>query len=162
MAIVKTAASMLYGHLLRAGVGIHEYCKRPLHGKVAVVDDEWSTIGSSNLDPLSLALNLEANLSIRDAEFNRVLTAELERLIREECREVRAEEFPAHGLWVTVRSFFVFHFLRLFPMWVGWLPRHAPHLETAAAPAAAHPPQARDSEQRRATDRHEAENGRAA
>jgi hypothetical protein len=45
---------MLYHHLLRAGVRIYEYCDRPLHGKVALMDDEWATVGSSNLDPLSL------------------------------------------------------------------------------------------------------------
>lgn len=66
MPIVKIAAGLLYDHLLRAGVRIYEYCERPLHGKVAVVDDNWSTVGSSNLDPLSLALNLEANVVIRD------------------------------------------------------------------------------------------------
>ena len=48
---------------------IHEYCERPLHGKVAVVDDEWATVGSSNLDPLSLSLNLEANVIMRDRAF---------------------------------------------------------------------------------------------
>ena len=55
---------MLYDHLLRAGVQIYEYCERPLHGKVAVIDDDWATVGSSNLDPLSLSLNLEANVMI--------------------------------------------------------------------------------------------------
>ncbi|RYF47648.1 MAG: cardiolipin synthase ClsB, partial [Comamonadaceae bacterium] len=62
MPIVKVAASMLYHHLLNAGVRIYEYCERPLHGKVAIMDDRWSTVGSSNLDPLSLSLNLEANV----------------------------------------------------------------------------------------------------
>ena len=61
---------MLYHHLLHAGVRIYEYCERPLHGKVALVDDEWSTVGSSNLDPLSLSLNLEANVIMRDRAFN--------------------------------------------------------------------------------------------
>jgi cardiolipin synthase len=51
-------------------VRIYEYCERPLHGKVAVMDDEWATVGSSNLDPLSLSLNLEANVIIRDRAFN--------------------------------------------------------------------------------------------
>jgi phosphatidylserine/phosphatidylglycerophosphate/cardiolipin synthase-like enzyme len=54
---VRFAATLLYGHLLREGVEVHEYCARPLHGKIAIVDDAWSTVGSSNLDPLSLALN---------------------------------------------------------------------------------------------------------
>src|SRR5690606_13315893 len=59
---VRLLSSLLYGYLVNGGVTIYEYCKRPLHGKVALVDDHWVTVGSSNLDPLSLALNLEANL----------------------------------------------------------------------------------------------------
>ncbi len=41
---------------------------------------EWSTVGSSNLDPLSLALNLEANVLIRDRAFNQQLYERLEAL----------------------------------------------------------------------------------
>jgi cardiolipin synthase len=37
----QDGASMLYHHLLNAGVRIYEYCERPLHGKVALMDDEW-------------------------------------------------------------------------------------------------------------------------
>ncbi|HWV10462.1 MAG TPA: cardiolipin synthase ClsB, partial [Pseudomonas sp.] len=69
---------LLYNYLLRDGVVIYEYCQRPLHGKVALVDHEWSTVGSSNLDPLSLALNLEANLFVRDRDFNQQLHEHLE------------------------------------------------------------------------------------
>lgn len=64
--LAKLAARMLYDYLLKEGVVIHEYCQRPLHGKVALVDEAWSTVGSSNLDPLSLSLNLEANVLIHD------------------------------------------------------------------------------------------------
>ena len=51
MPLVRLCSRLLYDYLLREGVRIHEYCQRPLHGKVAVIDDDWSTIGSSNLDP---------------------------------------------------------------------------------------------------------------
>src|SRR4029453_1234095 len=78
MPIVKTAAELLHSQLIQAGVEIHEYCKRPLHGKGAVIDDDWATVGSSNLDPLSLALNLEANVVIRDSAFNAVLNSRLQ------------------------------------------------------------------------------------
>lgn len=53
---------LLHEDLQRHSVKIHEYCRRPLHSKVAVVDDDWSTVGSSNLDPFSVSLNLEANM----------------------------------------------------------------------------------------------------
>jgi len=56
------ATPFLYGNLLKNGVRIAEYEKTILHGKVAVVDADWATIGSSNLDALSLVLNNEANM----------------------------------------------------------------------------------------------------
>ena len=132
MPIVKVAASLLYDHLQRDGVRIHEYCKRPLHGKVAVVDDEWSTVGSSNLDPLSLSLNLEANLVIRDPAFAAQLRTRLDMLIENDCKQVdRTAASSGLGLWQSLRSAVVFHFLRSFPRWATLLPPHAPKLVPA-------------------------------
>ncbi|WP_298292743.1 cardiolipin synthase ClsB [Thiomonas sp.] len=72
------AARALYGEMLRAGVQIFEYTPAYLHAKVAVVDDDWATVGSSNIDPLSLLVNLEANLAVRDQAFARELGAHIE------------------------------------------------------------------------------------
>jgi cardiolipin synthase len=127
MAIVQTAASLLYGHLTRAGVRVYEYCERPLHGKVAVVDDVWATVGSSNLDPTSLGLNLEANVLIRDRVFARHLHARLQELIDHRCRAV---SIPRPGLlasaWAQLRSAVVFHLLRRLPRWAEGLPSQEP------------------------------------
>ncbi|MET0335366.1 MAG: cardiolipin synthase ClsB, partial [Rhizobacter sp.] len=133
MPIVKFGAELLHDHLLRAGVKIYEYCQRPFHGKVALVDDEWATVGSSNLDPLSLALNLEANVVIRDREFNQVLAERLDKLMCESCREVAGATDAKPPLWTVMRSFVVFHVLRHFPQWAGWLPRHSPTVVNAGA-----------------------------
>lgn len=142
MPIVKFGASMLYSHLLRAGVRIYEYCERPLHGKVALVDDEWATVGSSNLDPLSLALNLEANVFIHDRDFNHGLYEKLSYLMRHSCKEIHAEELQESNWWRRVRGFFLYHILRRYPDWAGWLPAHAPRLtvlsQSGASPAAQH------------------------
>ncbi len=129
MPIVKKAAGILYDHLQRDGVRIHEYCKRPFHGKVAVVDDDWSTVGSSNLDPLSLALNLEANVILRDPAFASHLRERLEQLIANECTEVRPFAKKGWAPWQRLQSTLVFHFLRHFPSWAQHLPRHAPRVE---------------------------------
>ena len=129
MPIVKTAASLLYAWLQRHGVRIHEYCKRPFHGKVAVIDDDWATVGSSNLDPLSLSLNLEANVVLRDPAFAAELRASLERLIADDCREVAPIAPRGWRWWQGLRTVLVFHFLRRFPAWAGYLPRHAPRVE---------------------------------
>ena len=63
------AARPVYGALLKAGVDIHEYSASFLHAKVAVIDGHWATVGSSNLDPLSLLLAREANIVVEDAAF---------------------------------------------------------------------------------------------
>jgi cardiolipin synthase A/B len=71
------AARPVFGALLRAGVRIHEYAPSFLHAKVAVIDGRWATIGSSNLDPLSLLLAREANVVVDDARFARRLRERL-------------------------------------------------------------------------------------
>ncbi len=133
MPIAQKAAATLYENLLRAGVKVQEYCRRPLHGKVAIVDDEWATIGSSNLDPLSLSLNLEANIVVRDRAFNRTLGERLQHLIDNDCRAIRAEELEPSSRWTVLRNTLVFHFLRHFPRW-------APRIPSIARSAAPHAP----------------------
>jgi cardiolipin synthase len=71
------AARPVFGALLRAGVHIHEYAPSFLHAKVAVIDGRWATVGSSNLDPLSLLLAREANVVVDDERFARRLRARL-------------------------------------------------------------------------------------
>ena len=138
MPIVKTAASMLYHHLLHAGVRIFEYCDRPLHAKIALMDDQWSTVGSSNLDPLSLSLNLEANVIARDRAFNQLMWERMDRLMRESCKQIgEADLESGWSGWRLVRSFFIFHFLRWYPSWLGWLPRQVPRLTPAEVVALA-------------------------
>lgn len=63
------AARPVFGALLGAGVQIHEYAPSFLHAKVAVIDSRWATVGSSNLDPLSLLLAREANVVVDDHRF---------------------------------------------------------------------------------------------
>lgn len=127
--LAKLAARMLYDYLLKDGVVIHEYCQRPLHGKVALVDDEWSTVGSSNLDPLSLSLNLEANVLIRDRAFNQQLYERLETLARNHCQTMPENRKPRLWLWRLTVGFLVFHVMRHFPALTGWLPAHKPRLK---------------------------------
>lgn len=71
------ATHALYDQLLAAGIEIYEYQPSYLHAKVAVVDGLWATVGSSNIDPFSLMLALEANLAVQDAGFAGELHASL-------------------------------------------------------------------------------------
>ena len=71
------ATHALYDQLLAAGVEIYEYQPSYLHAKVAVIDGQWSTVGSSNIDPFSLLLAREANLVVQDEGFAAELRASL-------------------------------------------------------------------------------------
>lgn len=71
------AARPVYASLLEAGVEIHEYSASFLHAKVAVIDGEWATVGSSNLDPLSLLMAREANVVTRNQPFAQELRQQL-------------------------------------------------------------------------------------
>lgn len=77
----QTAARALYRDLLAAGVNIYEYRVSELHAKVAVVDDHWATVGSSNIDPFSLLLAREANIVVDDAAFAHDLQQRLQQAI---------------------------------------------------------------------------------
>lgn len=134
MPIVTVGARLLYNYLVKGGVEIYEYRRRPLHGKVALMDDHWVTVGSSNLDPLSLSLNLEANLIIHDREFNQTLRDNLTAIIAEDCVRVDESMVPKRTWWNLGKSVVVFHFLRHFPALVGWLPAHTPKLAQVPPP----------------------------
>ncbi|MFK0310368.1 cardiolipin synthase ClsB [Pseudomonas sp. NPDC090233] len=127
---VRALSRLLYNYLLRDGVHIHEYCQRPLHGKVALMDDEWSTVGSSNLDPLSLSFNLEANLLIRDRRFNQHLYQHLASLAGEHCKAVTLERMIRGYWWRAPLIFVGFHLTRYFPRIAGWFPAHRQKLRS--------------------------------
>jgi cardiolipin synthase len=85
-------AHSFYPKLLKSGVKVVEYQKTQLHGKVAVVDQEWATVGSSNYDGLSLFINQEANIVINDARFAAHLQRQIEAGVADGI-PVRLEEY---------------------------------------------------------------------
>jgi cardiolipin synthase A/B len=103
--IAGLAAQVLYDELLSHGVQIYEYTPAFLHAKIALADDDWATVGSSNIDPLSLLLNLEANVVVHDARFSAALGAAFDRALTV-SREVTAPPVP-RGWLATLRRGFV-------------------------------------------------------
>jgi cardiolipin synthase A/B len=87
------AARPIYSALLKAGVEIYEYSPSFLHAKVAVIDRRWATVGSSNLDPLSLLLAREANIVVDDEPFAEQLRDRLMQAILIEGRATDPAEF---------------------------------------------------------------------
>lgn len=133
MPFVRVCSRLTYTYLLRDGVVIHEYKQRALHGKVALIDHEWSTVGSSNLDPLSLALNLEANLFIRDAPLNQQLQEHLLGLAAAHSVPITLKGAARGQWWRAPMIFLCFHFLRHFPAIAGLFPVHGMRLKPLRA-----------------------------
>lgn len=82
-AMQDAVAQSFYPRLVRAGVRIVEYRRTQLHGKLAVIDGEWATVGSSNFDGLSLFVNHEANIVVRDVGFASSLQAMIRAAVAE-------------------------------------------------------------------------------
>lgn len=85
------ASKRFYRRLLKSGVRIFEYQPRFLHAKMSLIDD-WTTLGSCNLDHWNLRWNLEANIEVDKGEFvvqmNAVFLADLQ-----ECKEITYAEW---------------------------------------------------------------------
>jgi cardiolipin synthase len=79
---VYYATRATFGRLLRAGVRIFEWQGKMMHAKTAVVDGEWATVGSYNIDHLSLMQNLELSIIVCDREFG----AAMERMFEDDLR----------------------------------------------------------------------------
>jgi cardiolipin synthase len=96
------AQQALYGQLVQAGVQLHEYTPSFLHAKVAVFDEVWSTVGSSNIDPYSLLLAREANVAVIDQGFAVQLRGELERAIELGSVAVQAPALAQRPWWKRI------------------------------------------------------------
>ena len=111
------AVRPVYGALLAEGIEIHEYTASFLHAKVAVVDPQhgrpWATVGSSNLDPLSLLLAREANVVVADQAFARQLHQRLEQVIAMHCVAVSVESYRRRSWHQRLRDRIAFALMRL-------------------------------------------------
>jgi cardiolipin synthase len=107
------ATQSLYARMLSAGVRVFEYQKGFLHAKVAVIDDDWATVGSSNIDPFSLLMSREANVVVRDAGFAGQLRVSLAAAIGGSAREIRPEDHRRRSWLARVASAAAYAVLRI-------------------------------------------------
>ena len=107
------ASRALYPSFLAAGVRIHEYHPSLLHAKVAVFDGRVATVGSSNIDPLSLGLAREANVFVDDIGFAAELRASLREAIENRARPVPANYWARLTLGLKARILLSYRVARL-------------------------------------------------
>ena len=107
------AVRPVYGALLAAGVEIHEYERSFLHAKVAVVDGHWATVGSSNLDPLSMLLAREANVVVEDKVFANDLHRRLQAAIAVHGRRVDPQTYRGRSLGQRLKGWLAYALMRM-------------------------------------------------
>lgn len=106
------ASRALFGSFLDAGIEIYEYHQSILHAKVAVIDDHWATVGSSNLDPFSLLLALEGNIVVDDQSFATALKNSLEQAIKVGARRVFEKNWRLQPLMLRLLCWLSYGLIR--------------------------------------------------
>ncbi|MEZ6035435.1 MAG: cardiolipin synthase ClsB [Planctomycetaceae bacterium] len=107
------ARRAIYGHLLDAGIEIHEYQRSYLHAKVGVIDGHWATVGSSNIDPFSLLLSYEANLVVDDNVFGSALAESLKASVTSGSQQIPAGDWKQQPIVLRFVSWVCYGLLRL-------------------------------------------------
>ncbi len=97
--VAKNAKQFLYDWMLRNGIKIYEYRKSNVHAKVAVVDKEWATVGSYDLNNLSAYSNIELNVDIMNETFASHLHNILEKIIKEDCIQITPDRLMKRYNW---------------------------------------------------------------
>ena len=83
--LVRQASRAQFGEMLRAGIEIYEYRAALLHAKTMVIDGVWATVGSTNLDNRSFALNDELNVIV----YSSAVAQRLERVFQDDLQHSR-------------------------------------------------------------------------
>lgn len=124
--LVHYASRALFGTFLDAGIEIYEYHQSFLHAKVAVIDTSWATVGSSNLDPFSLLLALEANVVVDDPVFSATLKASLSEAITMGAKQISEETWRSQHILVRLASWLSYGLIRFMIGIAGYLPQGRP------------------------------------
>ena len=124
--LLHYASHALYGSFLAAGIEIHEYQKCLLHAKVAVIDEHWATVGSSNLDPFSLLLSLEANVVVDDEGFAKELKCSLEQAMETGAQRIGENTWRTQSIGQRLASWLSYGVVRFMIGMAGYAPEKKP------------------------------------
>lgn len=112
--LAKHAERWLYDWMLRYGIKIYEYQHNILHGKIAVCDTTWMTIGSYNVNNISAYASLELNLNIKNEAFARLTKSAIETIILEDCILItRQQHLRKKNLFKQLGRWISFQFIRM-------------------------------------------------
>jgi cardiolipin synthase len=101
--LARYNSTRLYGVLLKRGISLYEYNRTMLHQKTMVVDGRWATIGTTNFDNRSFALNEESNVSFTD----RSLVDQLQRTFETDVavsERMTLQKWQRRGAWIRLQE----------------------------------------------------------
>ena len=122
--LLDFASHALYSSFLQQGIEIYEYHKSFMHSKVAVIDDKWAIVGSSNIDPFSLLMSREANIAVKNTDFARELRADLQKSMDSGASLVTVDEWQHHHYVKRFVSWLVYGLVRALMGLTGYSDTH--------------------------------------
>lgn len=113
--LAKNAERFMYDWLLRRNIEIYEYNRNILHGKLAVCDDSWLTLGSYNVNDISAYASIELNLDIRSPLLAAELKGKLEGIMKDDCIRVTVDPGQRYnrGWWRQFKCWLSYRIFRL-------------------------------------------------
>jgi cardiolipin synthase len=109
----KYAERFLYTWLLKHNIELYEYQPNILHGKIAVCDSQWMTIGSYNINNISTYASIELNINIRDPDIASETEKILQTIIDKDCIRISPEYFgKTRNIFRQFIRWFSYQFIR--------------------------------------------------
>lgn len=113
-----------YNVFLKSGIELYEYRKSFMHSKVAVIDQEWATVGSSNIDPFSLFLAREANIFVKDKHFAATLHQDIISTINDGAYQISTLNWAKGNATKRFLSWVAYGLVRVFLGVIGYSDQH--------------------------------------
>ena len=111
---VRQAEKYWYDWLFRNNIEVYEYTKNVLHGKLAICDGEWMTIGSYNVNDLSAYVSIELNFDVKDPGFVGKAEKMMQKLIDDDCLRISSENFAlSTNVWKRLGRWCAYNIIRL-------------------------------------------------
>ena len=107
------AEQYMHRQLLKTGAEVYEWTNSVMHGKAMLVDDQWGTIGSYNINYLSRYRSIETNVDIQDAEFSKQASDRFDTIIEKHCTQITKEMVQKKsGVFYGLKTKIAYYFIR--------------------------------------------------
>jgi cardiolipin synthase len=122
--IVRRATCYLYAKLFRYNIELYEWNQSVLHGKATVIDAQWTTVGSFNLNNLSSYVSMEMNVEIYSEQFSKGFQLQLNDIISQSQKVTPETLRLKDSLPSKLVNWFSYRITRIMEIIITYLPYH--------------------------------------